>query len=207
MINFVKMISLIILMSTFNCFAESGQSIIGKVKENFEKLKTYSLTFNQVQYLEFTGDSTIAEGKIFYKKEDTFRIEQDKNYIISDGKTVYRYSSQTNQVLIENIKEDKNMFHPGKLFYDFAENYELSDYLEKGDNYLLKMKAPLEDEKFIHALDVYVDEDYYVYRVDYYDLDDNRTKILFLDRQKNPKLPNETFTFKAKEGVDIQDLR
>ena len=205
--SYKSIIVLIIILIATNSYATSGREIIGNIKKNFKKLNTYSLTFKQTQYLEFTNDSTLAEGKIFYKKDDTFRIEQEKNFIISDGKTIYRYSSQTNQVLIEEVKEDKDLFLPGKLFYDFTDNYDLSDYFKKGKATVLKMVSPEGEEKFINSLLVYVDKDNYVFRVDYFDLDDNKTKIEFINRKINPKLDNNIFIFKAKAGVDIQDLR
>jgi chaperone LolA len=189
----------------------SGQKILSNITKNYEKMKNFEADFVQVQIWELAAEESRVSGKIFMKDDDSFRVETPGGFILSDGKTVWRYSAENSQVLIENIKENEDTMLPGKIFFEFAEKYELKDYFEKKEDgktvYFLELASPKDKQRFIDRLKVKVNSGFIPFEIEYYDLDDNKTTFILKNVITDGDIGPDKFRFEAKEGVEIMDLR
>lgn len=206
----------LILTVTFvlihSAFAISGQKIISNIKKNFSEMKSFESDFTQVQVWELAAEESRVSGKIYMKNDDSFRVEMPEgDYVLSNGKTVWRYSIENNQVLIEDIKDNEDTMLPGKIFFDFADKYDLKDYFEKKENgkdiYLLELTSPKDRQRFIDRLKVKVNSDFLPFEIEYYDLDDNKTTFILENVKINQDAGDSKFRFVQKEGIEIIDLR
>ncbi|MCG2760439.1 MAG: outer membrane lipoprotein carrier protein LolA, partial [Candidatus Delongbacteria bacterium] len=163
----------LILISLSASFAISGQKIISNIKDNFKKMKSFETDFVQVQLWELAAEESRIIGKIYMKGGDSFRVEmQGGDYIISNGKTVWRYSTENSQVLIEEIKDNEETMLPGKIFFDFTEKYVLKDFFEKKENskdfYILERVSPKDKQRFIDKLKVKVNSEFIPVEIEYF---------------------------------------
>lgn len=200
-----------VMISIPSVFGISGQKILSNITKNYEKMKNFEADFVQVQIWELAAEESRVSGKIFMKDDDSFRVETPGGFILSDGKTVWRYSAENSQVLIENIKENEDTMLPGKIFFDFAEKYELKDYFEKKEDgktvYFLELVSPKDKQRFIDRLKVKVNSDFVPFEIEYFDLDDNKTTFILENVITDGEILPDKFRFEAKEGVEIMDLR
>ncbi|HAQ61390.1 TPA: hypothetical protein DCR49_05240, partial [Candidatus Delongbacteria bacterium] len=110
-------IAALTLLFVSSSFAISGQKIITNIKDNYKKMKTFESDFTQIQMWELASEESRVSGKLFMNSDNSFRVEMPEgDYIISNGKTVWRYSTENNQVLIEDVKDNEESMIPGKLF-------------------------------------------------------------------------------------------
>ena len=195
-----------------SAFAISGPRLISNIRSNYAKMKTFEADFTQIQVWELAAEESRVSGKIYMKNDDSFRLETPGGFILSDGKTVWRYSEENAQVLIESIKENEDTMLPGKIFFDFTDKYFLKDHFERKQNgatvYFLELISPPDNPKFINRLRVKTDRNFTPFEIDYFDLDDNKTTFILENIVINGQVDNSKFIFqKPSEGVSIMDLR
>lgn len=200
-----------ILFVVFSLIAANGNDVLKKVNKKFDTMITMEIEYKQIQKWELAKEESESEGKIYFKKQNNFRIEAGQDFVLSDGKTVYRYSKTNNQVLIENIKENDDLLLPGQMFLSFGKNYDLKDYFEKtidGKNYfVLKLSTKKGEEKFINKITAYINEEFIASRIEYEDLDDNKTTLIMNNIQLNKNIPDDKFIFKQIPKTETVDLR
>ncbi|MBN2857117.1 MAG: outer membrane lipoprotein carrier protein LolA [Candidatus Delongbacteria bacterium] len=199
------------LAITTSVFGISGQKILSNITKNYQKMKNFNADFVQVQVWELAAEENRTEGRIYMKNDESFRVETPGGFILSDGKTVWRYSAENSQVLIENIKENEDTMLPGKIFFDFAEKYELKDYFEKKEEgktiYFLELVSPKDKQRFIDRLKVKVNSDFMPFEIEYFDLDDNKTTFILQNVIIDGNSDADKFRFEPEEGIEIMDLR
>lgn len=209
----MKKILLITAIMIFipSVFGISGQKILSNITKNYEKMKNFEADFIQVQIWELAAEENRVNGKIFMRDDEAFRVETPGGFILSDGKTVWRYSAENSQVLIENIKENEDTMLPGKIFFDFSEKYELKDHYEKTEDgktvYFLELVSPKDKQRFIDRLKVKVNSDFVPFEIEYFDLDDNKTTFILENVIIDGNIEAKKFKFVSEEGVEIMDLR
>jgi chaperone LolA len=207
-----KLIIAALILTSQLIFAISGDKIVSNIRDNFKKMKSFEADFVQVQIWELAAEESRVNGKLYMKNDNSFRVEMpDGNYILSNGKTVWRYSTENKQALIEDIKENEDTMLPGKLFFDFSDKYELKDYFEKKEKgktvYFLELVSPKNKQRFIDRLKVKVNEDFLPYEIEYFDLDDNKTTFILENTVIDKPIDASKFSFEKKEGIEIIDLR
>lgn len=205
-------ITTLTLLFVSSSFAISGQKIISNIKDNYKKMKTFESDFTQIQIWELASEESRINGKIFMNSDNSFRVEMPEgDYIISNGKTVWRYSTENSQVLIEDIKDNEESMIPGKLFFDFTDRYTLKDYVEKKDGdkniYILELLAPKDKDRFIYRLKVKVNSEFLPIEIESYDLDENKTAYILENVKINGEISSDKFNYIKKEGVEVVDLR
>lgn len=192
-------------------FSITGDDIIENVEDKLKDLDNMSAKFKQVQYLDLSGEEITSEGMVYMKDGKKFRYELDGDFIISDGKTVKRYSKANNQLLIENIKEDETTALPTHIIFDFSKNYELKDFIEKTENgkeyYVLFLESRKGEERFIHKVNVFVTEDYLIKKTETEDIDGNKTLYILSDIDIESNISEDKFKANLPESVEVIDLR
>ncbi|MDA3885749.1 MAG: outer membrane lipoprotein chaperone LolA [Candidatus Delongbacteria bacterium] len=207
-----KIIYTIAIMALFSSlFSISGDDILSGIKTKIGSIKTFEADFTQVQIWELAEEESKVSGKLYMKDIDIFRVELDNDFIFSDGKTVWRYSSENAQVLIENIKDNDNTILPGQLIFEFTDIYEMKDFFEKMEGekkfYVLNFVSPEGNERFINKLKVKVNEEFIPVEIACFDLDDNKTTYYLSNSLINQEIAPEKFLFTKPDKVEIIDLR
>lgn len=206
-----KKILLSIMLAVCTVWAVSGNDVLKKVNKKFDNTSTMEINYKQIQKWELAKEESESEGKIYFKKPNHFRIESGADFVLSDGKTVHRYSKANNQVLIENIKPNDDLLLPGQMFLSFSKSYDLKDYFEKTiDNknfFVLKLSTKKGEEKFINKITAYITGDFVASKIEYEDLDDNKTTLIMNNIQIDKSIPDDKFIFKAIPKAEVIDLR
>lgn len=132
--------------------------------------------------------------------------------IICDGKTIWTYISEANEVQINEVNAEES-FSPSKLLSSYTDDYDASLEKEFTENnrtyYLLKLKPKAKDSGF----------DYVQLKIDkqkmqlaafiLYDFDKNVFSYIIKEYLTNVALNANAFTFDASKypNVDIIDMR
>ena len=178
---------------------------ITPLQDFVNQLKTFSADFEQIQPEEELMRLNLSEGSILLKRPGKLvwqYTKPDPQKIVIDGKNLWVYDTDLDQVTVRAVSEIQNDLPLSWLL--FQEPIETKYRIIYGG--LLKgvewfNLAPKENT-FFQSLDVGM-RDGLMVEVHMYQNADNVTKVKFKNIKINSALSDEQFEFSAPKGVDV----
>ncbi len=201
------------LMLTVPLWAgDSAADIIEEIQEKYERFKNFSAEFVQTEHFSMTGSKNEVTGKIYVKDGVKYRLESEDQIIVTDGKDMWTYSAFNKQVILDNFKEGDGSLLPRDMLFRYPNEFlaTLLDEVEIDgeDFYLLKLDPRENVHGFIKTMKIWVNQDtYLIKRIEYTDFNDSVTDLTIRKIDTQSSLSDDLFTFQAKEGVEVVDLR
>lgn len=170
----------------------------------------FSARFVQTSTIKVMDISDTATGRIVVKPPGKMRWEYeapDPQLIISNGKNLWVYRPEDNQVM---VGESPSFFGDGKgagFLSDIKQIREKFDIqLEKAEDpsrYVLKL-VPQANTLDISMIYLFISRDNFnLVRVVTYNVYEDETRVDFSDIQFDSNIEDKLFTFAAPEGTDI----
>lgn len=195
---------------------EEGSDIVYRIQAKYEAMNSLSARFTQTLINKTYDKKLIERGRLYIKKPGKMRWEYEKpekKLFISDGKKIYWYLVEDNEVQImdfstENPKKTPILFLMGKgnLLRDFTViEVELKKPIDK-DSYQLKL-VPKDEEDFEYLLLEVERKRALIERMIIVDQLGNITDFIFSDIKEDPKLPDSLFTFTIPKGAEVYRVR
>lgn len=179
------------------------------LEKNESETNSVSFDFDQLIEFEAHAQSQKISGSVVFQKPQNLRIELRAPYrqiTVSDGKNLYNYNSQTNQVVMtkwERLKQS-GFLHgwPEKYAGNFSQLRKKYDMqiIETTTDYV---KIGLKDKKNDFTMEFYFDSaDCSVTKTEFVT---RGTKITtFINNyKKNPAIDKKTFRFVPPKGAEI----
>ncbi len=147
-----------------------------------------------------------VEGKMQLQRPNKFRWDYNKPYqqqIISDGKDVFLYDTDLEQVTIRSLNQTLGT-SPASLLAGGAEvekSFALKDVPGEGGLDWVEAMPKGEDSGYERILLGFKGSD--LRKMKLFDSFKNTTSIAFSAVERNPKLEVADFLFKTPEGVDV----
>lgn len=195
--------------------AQENELTVQYVTENLEQ--QYEMIDDAVaqfvQHIKF-GFSNIEQtfsGTLIMKKPNHYRIESEHQTIVTDGTTVWAYSTANNQVIIDKYKENRNSISPEQFLLNLPTNYYATllgtEKSSTGTRVLLKL-VPKDDRSFIKSVKISVDEHGWLIRkIMILDVNETETTYTVKEIKLNTNIKEKTFVFETPEGAEVVDLR
>jgi len=165
------------------------------------------------QHVKF-GFSNIEQnfsGTLKMKKPKHYRIESEHQTIVTDGITVWAYSTANNQVLIDHYKENSNSISPEQFMLNLPANYYasiLGNEKQTAGNIILLKLVPKDDRSFVKSVKISVEENSWMLKkIVILDVNETETSYLVKDIKLNTNMKEKTFTFETPAGAEVVDLR
>jgi outer membrane lipoprotein carrier protein len=165
--------------------------------------------------LQNTRDKLNVEQKGTMKvKGNKFRLQLDKNTIINDGRTLYTYSKESNEVTLSDPAEMDTELDPSKLFTQYEKGFKSQFVEERVDDgvavQVVKLFPLDAGKKPFHTVVLTVDKNKTEPRsIQVLYKDGNIVTYTLTRFVPNTELADALFTFdKAKyPGVEVNDMR
>lgn len=213
MTQLIKSIILVFIVSTVSLsHAETPeQKALDAVQKNYEKVLTFEADFTQSSYVKMMNKTQNANGTVQIKKPGKMKWTYgapDTQILISNGKTLWLYASDEEQVTkvpIESIYSSNTpaLFLAGKGKLTKAFNVE-SVNLDK--NPISITLIPKEEDQALTRLQLFANKkNYQITGSTVYDKLGNKTEIRFSRIRINREIPEEQFQLKTPPGVEILD--
>jgi len=190
---------------------ESAQDVLTKMRERYESLQDAQFTFSEKTLFGMTKIEQQVSGTLLLKKENKYRIELNGRTIVTDGKTVWSYSAQNNQVLIDDFKMDERSISPQRILAGAPEDYvpTLLGREKSGKLDLIVLKLlPRDEQSFIKSMKVWVDDDEWMVRkVELVEAGGKQTVYVVDDVKVNIGVTDSRFAYEIPQGADVVDLR
>jgi outer membrane lipoprotein carrier protein len=199
---------LLIALTTFTfSIAQKGEEvdkkakgILNKVSEKFRKYKSLKATFIISIENQTDKSSEVQRGTI-QLKGDKYRLNVADQDIISDGKTVWTYMKDVNEIQVNNAVKDSNSITPANFLTLYEKGFLfkfMGEETEKGMTYQLVELVPVDPKKKSVVkvkLKISKKEQMITYKVDKFFPDSASSDSLF------------NFNVKSYPGAEVIDLR
>ncbi len=203
----------IILAMAVTMPAANVKKIIAKIQNKYKNISTLEIHFKQKTVFELTKmESEVFGTLLLDRKNDRYRLETEDQLIVDNGKTFWRYNKLENQVLIDYAKKSEEDVLLSDFLFDIQKKYfaELvsEEKTGKQKQFVIKLTPKNTEESYFKAIKFWVlDKTWEIQRVVYIDINDNKTEFEITQLKINVPIPENAFTFKPPQGVDIVDLR
>ena len=198
--------------STSNDSCLSLDEIINKVEKHYA-VSGFSAYFSQTSSIKAMEITDSASGRAFFKRSGKMRWEYetpDRQMIITDGKTLWVFRPDDNQVMIGKAPS----FFEGGKGYSFLSDMKVirqkfNMVLEKETQegfFVLKL---LPREKTYDIVEIYLwisRKTFDVVRIVTYNSYGDETRIVFNNVQLKQNLDDSLFSFEVSEGVEVLHL-
>jgi len=190
---------------------ESAEAIVKKVRENYEKLQSMQADFVQNYTWSLAGETQTLEGKILLKKGDRYRVETKTQTIVTDGATVWTYSPEKQQVIIDHLSKTAEDPLPRELILKYTRDFKAkflgTDKSGKTDLYRIYF-TPRDENSFVSEVTAWIEKDTWLAKkIEQHDINDNTTVYELKNIQRDVALAENLFTFKIPDSVEVVDLR
>lgn len=188
----------------------TAKEIIEKVQSRYDDLSDAVIVFTQTVRFKLSKVEQQTRGTLYFKKSNKYRIESENRTVVTDGRTSWSFNGQTNQVVIDDYKQEAHSMSPEQLLVKYPQNYYSTLVGEEkvgGDNcYVLKL-TPKEDNTFTSALKIWVSSKWLIRKVEVTDINGAQTTYV-IDRIDIDKgIADSRFEFKVPAAADVIDLR
>jgi len=109
---------------------KASSQILDKVSKNYRSYKTIKASFKIKIFNKQDKSSQTEKGNLFVKGKK-FRVEMDGQDIYCDGKTMWTYLKDANEVQISNYNPKNSDINPSEIFTVYEKGF-LSKFIGEG---------------------------------------------------------------------------
>jgi len=190
---------------------QTCQQVLDKAKKTFESLKGFQADLTEVFQWNLAETTTETRGKMMYRNDNRFRLEFPSQKLIVDGKILYRYNSEYQQLLIEPYTEDSGVILPKQLLAGLSTQWNLANgaeaAAEDSTGYRLDLQAKDQESAFRYVTVWINPSNWLVCKALVDDVQGNRTVYRIDQIVLNPVLHDSLFQVHVPKGTETIDLR
>ncbi|MBS4034804.1 MAG: outer membrane lipoprotein carrier protein LolA [Ignavibacterium sp.] len=195
----ILIISILLITTSLNA-QNNAEAYLKSLQYKFNTIQDFTANVNQ----SIDGKSVLS-GKIFFKKENNFRIEFGNLTIVSDGITSWNFNKKENKVIITDYEEDGSLFSINFLVYQFPSQCTLAG---EPDGHLRKLTlTPKARTSNLGEVNLWINKDDLIEKLQTNDPTSGLMELNFLNIELNQNLPISKFQFTPPQGSRIIDLR
>lgn len=193
-------------------FAETPTAIqiVKNVQNKYSRIEDAAIEFTQTVTFPLSKVSKTITGTLYLKKGNKYRIETDDKVIVTNGKISWVYLPETQQVLIDNFRNDKNTITPDKFLLNVPSDYfaVLLSTVKTDSSELFTLRlTPKSDNSFIRSIRIVIDSSWAVRSAEISDMNDTRYTYTVDSLKINTDIPDSEFEFIPPKGAQVVDLR
>ena len=211
MILGVPLAALLLLVIRGAAAQDDPQEILEKVRKKYDGIRDAELKFTQRTRFPQSTLEQRAKGTLCLKKEHKYRIETDDQTVVTDGETVWSYSVQNRQVLIDRFKLSDRSFSPERILGGATDDYAATvrGREKSGNTECIVLNLVSKGEgSLVRSLRLWVDPSEWLVRMaELTDVNGKVTTYTVSDITLNPGLSDSRFVLKIPEGAEVVDMR
>ena len=208
-INKLIIFTLILLNWEVSYAETQEQQALNAVQSKYESILTFEADFTQTSYIKTMDTVEEIKGKVQIKKPGKLKWvyrSPDAQVLISDGKILWHYVSDENQVTkvpIENIysSNTSSSFLAGQE--KLTKNFNIENV---NTNPLTITLSPKKEDQALRRFQLFANKkNFQITGSTVYDKLGNKTEVRFKNIKTNIEFPEGTFEFHAPPNTEILD--
>lgn len=213
MIRKISAIFLILLVLAVDTHAEESlDTVLDGIQKKYERIDSFYALFAQESEIKALDKVQTAEGEVWFKKPGKMRWNYNTpnmDQIVSDGKTLWFYDQEEDQVIETPVNQVSNtessttlLSGLGNLKEIFNASFSTSEDISPNGGYLIDL-VPKGEEEY-NKVTISVDKnDMMVNTIYLYDAFGNLTVMKLSDIKTNGKVEDTLFEFKVPSGAEV----
>lgn len=197
--------------------SEKAQNQLKSLAQTLQSAKNIRIQFTLAQNTEKASSSKSDAEKTVLSQpkqgtlwisENKFRLMLDGQIIINDGKTLYTYLPQANEIQINDASASENELNPLTLLKTYQQNYR-SKYIREENGYLIVDLLPLNENRFYKIRLEISTSSNSPRSISLYDRNGNTTTYQIDKFELNKDVDPSIFTFNPDDykNAEVVDLR
>lgn len=194
-------LSFIILFYSTVGLAQSAESVLKSLQNKFDSISDLSADVNQ----KSNGKSSLF-GKLFFKKDNSLRMEFGNQTIIADGTTSWNYNKKDKRVVISNYDEaGSGLLSINYLIYQYPSECDLS--LSSEGSKTILILNPKAKKNNLGEVKLFINKENLIDKAVVSNQATGTMEVIFSNYKLNQSLSDSKFTFTAPEGTSVVDIR
>ena len=203
-------IYILILLNGHLGYAETPeQQALDAVQQKYENILTFEADFTQRSYVKMMDKAHKTKGKVQIKKPGKMKWVYglpDTQVLISNGKILWHYVSEENQVTKVPIESIYSANTPALFLAGQEKLTHIFNIENVNINPLSITLSPKEEDQALKRLQLFADKkNFQITGSTVYDKLGNKTEIRFSNIKINIDIPERTFQFQAPPNTEILD--
>jgi chaperone LolA len=186
----------------------SAEALIDRLEEKYDGGQALHAQFSQT--ISQNGQTRTLEGTLTLKG-DRYRVETNRQTLVTDGETTWTYTPARKQVLVNDYAENETAFSPGRFFDGYQERYRVTNVRtaqRSGTRHRVLTLKPRQGGAFFQKVTLWMRaSDAVVTRLVVMDANGSRMTFSLRDVTFGAETTASTFRFDAPQGVEVVDLR
>lgn len=189
----------------------NSQKILDELATKTNAAKNIKVGFSYLMDNTASNIHEATEGSLIVSG-DKYVLKIAGQEIVCDGKTIWTYIADANEVQINEVNAEES-FSPTKLLSSYSDDYDASLEKELRENnhnyYLLKLKPKAKDSGFNYVHLKIEKDKMQLAAFILYDFDNNMFSYIIKEYLTDVALNKNAFTFDASKypDVDVIDMR
>lgn len=198
----MKLLYLTLFFGTLFLFAQSdANSLLRELQNKYNSISDLSVNYSQT-----INDKTVLSGKIFFKKENKYRVENKNQILGSDGKSAWNYNARQKKFILSNYDNTENSIYSiNYLVYQLPSECSLSAR-SSGQQRILELSPRTANVQF-SKIELWINSENLISKIVLYDYNNQITNISLSNYNLNQNIPDDRFSFNPPEGTRVIDLR
>jgi len=191
----------------------AAHAILGNVRRNFESFRSLKFHFSVITENRMEGvRNTVGNGTILMRG-DSYNLSFLEMTTISDGRTVWNFNSETNEVYISRVNpDDFETMNPLMLINSYQDHFRgtlIREQMENNIHVAIIDLRPFETRNFHRVRMVVNMQNNSLVRSEIHDRDGTILIFQIDQMQTNVPTPSNQFRFDVARhpGVEVIDLR
>jgi outer membrane lipoprotein carrier protein len=187
---------------------KKAAAILDEVSTKTKAYKTIKIDFTYAMDNEKEKIHDKFKGTLI-SKGDKYKLTAAGQDVISDGKTVWTFLKDANEVQINNVGADDDSFTPTKLLSGYNQDYKSKFIEEKGNDQVIEL-YPLKKGKSFTKVRLTIDKTKkQITRFVIYDRNGSTFSYIVDKFITDQAIADNSFVFNKAEhpGVEINDMR
>ncbi|MDX1419865.1 MAG: outer membrane lipoprotein carrier protein LolA [Rubricoccaceae bacterium] len=197
-------LALAAVLAAGQAVAQDANAVAQRLQARYQALDALQADFTQS-----LGGASL-EGSLTVRG-DAFRIELPTQTLVSDGRTLWSYSPDDNQVVVQDYTQEDLGFSIGQVFTDYLAVFRPTGATRAtlgGVQHDILALVPRQAGTTVRDATLYVrSADAVPTRVRVHDVNGQTLAFDLSNVRLNPSVTSETFTFRYPRGVEVIDLR
>ena len=184
--------------------AQTPQAVAQRLQQRYGALESLQASFVQ------TAGGQRLQGTLSVRR-DAFRLDLGEQVLVTDGGTLWSYSRDDDQVVVQDYEPSRVGFSVGQLFTNYLDVFRVTAATKAtigGVAHDVLTLRPRSSGMSVRDATLYVrSSDAVPTRVRVHDTNGGTLAFDLRDVRRNVSLPSSTFRFDAPRGTEVVDLR
>lgn len=200
----------VLLAGHLNVWAQSADELLQRLERTYNGHTGLEAEFTQTMSSAYSDFQESFSGTLLLKG-NRYRVETDRQTLVTDGDVTWIYSVEDNQVLINKNVDSEEALAVNQLFSDYASRFDATGVdteTVRGQRHFVLHLTPKDADSFFASVTLWMRaSDNILSRIEI--VDQNQTTMSFdlSNVDLNARVDDRAFTFSPPAGAEVIDLR